>query len=135
MEKLVVGVLTGQSQSLPYNIITVQQSILCSITLHIVYVEVGGCWAISGLLGVGHSSSVAQLPAGHVSVLQGEAVITDWLAVDHDVSLLRAGSPNQCHYGGNDDIHVVKTLYYTIFHWKFVGAITYAVKILVQMGI
>ena len=39
--------------------------------------------------GEAHSSSVAQLPASHVSVNQRKSEITDFLAVDHDVSLMR----------------------------------------------
>ena len=62
---------------------------------YLVHSKVSGHSAISRLPRHTHSSNETQLFAGNVSVNKSKIVITDRLALDHDIPLMWAPPPHQ----------------------------------------
>ena len=62
---------------------------------YLVHSKVRGNSAIFRLPRHAHSSNETQLFAGNVSVNKSKIVITDRLAIDHDIPLMRAPPPHQ----------------------------------------
>ena len=93
--------ITLYNISLSYRVVSaVLKPFLRPITAHLVHGELWRCPPIPGFLGEGLSSNVAQLLADHVSIDQGEVVITDRHTVHHDVALVRKPPALQCDPAG-----------------------------------